>query len=193
MTTLSGDTHMALVRPSREYLSSYTAALERGWSPDNVRGIEATRRSFSGLPPTPTRSSPAWTTARRRDHRSRCPTAPTSRDFPDGGAGCGTTSSPGTSDFGGSPAHPHSQRIASGTSATRWCRAKQGRGYATRALDACSPRGAGRGPRLRGDHAPTPTTSRRNESSKPTVAGSSNGSPSFPHTGARPACATVST
>jgi len=34
---------MRLVRPAREYLASYAAALERGWSPDNVRGIEAAR------------------------------------------------------------------------------------------------------------------------------------------------------
>jgi len=29
---------LTLVWPSAEYLPSYTAALERGWSPDNVRG-----------------------------------------------------------------------------------------------------------------------------------------------------------
>ena len=49
MTTLSGDTGMRLVRPSREYLASYTAALERGWSPDNVRGIEATREELQRI------------------------------------------------------------------------------------------------------------------------------------------------
>jgi predicted acetyltransferase len=32
------DTPMHLVWPSTEYLPSYIAALERGWSPDNVRG-----------------------------------------------------------------------------------------------------------------------------------------------------------
>lgn len=32
---------MRLVWPSREYLPSYVAALERGWSPDNVRGQAA--------------------------------------------------------------------------------------------------------------------------------------------------------
>lgn len=32
---------MELVVPSRAYLPSYTAALERGWSPDNVRGEPA--------------------------------------------------------------------------------------------------------------------------------------------------------
>jgi predicted acetyltransferase len=32
---------MTLVWPSREYLPSYVAALERGWSPDNLRGQAA--------------------------------------------------------------------------------------------------------------------------------------------------------
>ncbi len=32
---------MILVRPSLEYLSSYTHALERGWSPDNLRAEAA--------------------------------------------------------------------------------------------------------------------------------------------------------
>ncbi|HEY7902715.1 MAG TPA: GNAT family N-acetyltransferase [Casimicrobiaceae bacterium] len=32
---------MALVWPSHEHLASYVAALERGWSPDNVRGAPA--------------------------------------------------------------------------------------------------------------------------------------------------------
>lgn len=32
---------MKLVVPALEYLPSYVAALERGWSPDNVRGREA--------------------------------------------------------------------------------------------------------------------------------------------------------
>lgn len=33
---------MQLVVPAAEHLPSYTAALERGWSPDNVRGADAT-------------------------------------------------------------------------------------------------------------------------------------------------------
>ena len=32
-------TTVELVRPSERYLSSYVEALERGWSPDNIRGI----------------------------------------------------------------------------------------------------------------------------------------------------------
>ena len=38
---------MQLVRPGPEHLSSYVAALERGWSYDNERGIEATREELS--------------------------------------------------------------------------------------------------------------------------------------------------
>jgi predicted acetyltransferase len=33
----------ALIVPSRERLPAYVEALERGWSPDNLRGAEATR------------------------------------------------------------------------------------------------------------------------------------------------------
>lgn len=35
-----------LVTPAAEHLSSYVKALERGWSPDNTAGGEATRRRF---------------------------------------------------------------------------------------------------------------------------------------------------
>ena len=34
---------MQLVRPATEHLASYVAALERGWSPDNIRGEVAAR------------------------------------------------------------------------------------------------------------------------------------------------------
>jgi predicted acetyltransferase len=37
---------MKLVWPSREYLPSYVAALEQGWSPDNVRGEIAAREEL---------------------------------------------------------------------------------------------------------------------------------------------------
>jgi predicted acetyltransferase len=38
---------MRLVRPSAEHLASYVAALERGWSADNERGIEAAREELA--------------------------------------------------------------------------------------------------------------------------------------------------
>ncbi len=40
---------MQLVWPSREYLASYVDALERGWSPDNVRGLAATREELDAI------------------------------------------------------------------------------------------------------------------------------------------------
>jgi predicted acetyltransferase len=40
---------MKLVWPSREYLASYVAALERRWSPDNVRGDVTARRELERI------------------------------------------------------------------------------------------------------------------------------------------------
>jgi predicted acetyltransferase len=38
-----------LVWPSMEYLSSYVSALERGWSPDNIRGAEAAQEELAKI------------------------------------------------------------------------------------------------------------------------------------------------
>jgi predicted acetyltransferase len=40
---------MHLVRPAREHLSGYVAALERGWSADNERGEIATREELARI------------------------------------------------------------------------------------------------------------------------------------------------
>ena len=40
---------MRLVWPAREYLGSYVEALERGWSPDNVRGEAAAREELERI------------------------------------------------------------------------------------------------------------------------------------------------
>jgi len=40
---------MRLVRPGPEHLASYVAALERGWSADNERGVEAAREELSRI------------------------------------------------------------------------------------------------------------------------------------------------
>ncbi|HEY3662222.1 MAG TPA: hypothetical protein VGL24_03640, partial [Chthoniobacterales bacterium] len=40
---------MQLVRPAFEHLESYAAALERGWSADNVRGVVAAREELSRI------------------------------------------------------------------------------------------------------------------------------------------------
>ena len=44
---------MTLVWPSREYLSSYVAALERGWSSDNIRGQVAARDELNRIAADP--------------------------------------------------------------------------------------------------------------------------------------------
>lgn len=44
---------LTLVWPSRDYLPSYVAALERGWSPDNVRGDVATREELARIAADP--------------------------------------------------------------------------------------------------------------------------------------------
>ena len=40
---------MTLVWPAREHLRSYVAALERGWSPDNVRGLVAAQEELARI------------------------------------------------------------------------------------------------------------------------------------------------
>jgi predicted acetyltransferase len=40
---------MTLVWPSREYLPSYVASLERGWSPDNIRGLVAAQEELARI------------------------------------------------------------------------------------------------------------------------------------------------
>lgn len=44
---------MQLVWPCAEHLSSYVAALERGWSPDNVRGEVAAREELAKITADP--------------------------------------------------------------------------------------------------------------------------------------------
>ncbi len=40
---------MRLVRPALEHLPSYAAALGRGWSPDNIRKLAATREELAAI------------------------------------------------------------------------------------------------------------------------------------------------
>ncbi|TIU90902.1 MAG: GNAT family N-acetyltransferase, partial [Mesorhizobium sp.] len=42
-----------LVKPALKHLPSYKAALERGWSPDNVRLMEATREQLAAIEKDP--------------------------------------------------------------------------------------------------------------------------------------------
>jgi predicted acetyltransferase len=47
-------TTVQLVRPASEYLFSYVAALEQGWSPDSSRGPEAAREELARINADPT-------------------------------------------------------------------------------------------------------------------------------------------
>lgn len=38
-----------LVKPALDYLPSYVEALRRGWSPDNIRGLEVTRDQLAAI------------------------------------------------------------------------------------------------------------------------------------------------
>jgi predicted acetyltransferase len=42
-----------LVRPAAEHLPAYVDALERGWSPDNIRGAAATREQLDAIAADP--------------------------------------------------------------------------------------------------------------------------------------------
>ena len=44
---------LQLVRPALEFLAEYEAALERGWSPDNVREDVATREELEKIATDP--------------------------------------------------------------------------------------------------------------------------------------------
>ena len=44
---------LTLVKPSLDHLTAYRAALERGWSPDNVRGAEAAREQLGKIDADP--------------------------------------------------------------------------------------------------------------------------------------------
>ena len=50
-----------IVKPALEHLASYKAALERGWSPDNVRLEEATREQLAAIEEDPVAFLPAST------------------------------------------------------------------------------------------------------------------------------------
>lgn len=44
---------MQLVRPTLEHLPGYVAALQRGWSPDNIRGAAAAREALARIEKDP--------------------------------------------------------------------------------------------------------------------------------------------
>jgi predicted acetyltransferase len=128
------DTEMDLVWPSRQYLPSYVAALERGWSPDNVRGQLAAKEELEQI----AADSDAFLTS-QVDKEARgapitlpdgttVPRLPGYRRWLWDGEFCGTI---GLRWQRGSEALPPHCLGHIGYAVVPW---KQGRGYATRAL-----------------------------------------------------------
>src|SRR6059058_4877456 len=113
---------MQLVCPGPEHLSSYVAALERGWSPDNERGIEAARDELSRI-----RADAAAFLASMEDREARVlPSLFQTVRRPTGsrasGAGSGTASSAEASGCVGSQVLRRCRPIVWGISAMRSCR-----------------------------------------------------------------------
>ena len=123
-----------LVWPATEYLASYVAALERGWSPDNIRGIEATREQLAAIAKDPAAflsslvvRSPKGEVITLPDG-TKAPRLPGYRQWLWDGEFCGSIGfrwQPGTSEL-----PPHILGHI-GYAVVPW---KQGRGYATEAL-----------------------------------------------------------
>src|ERR1700758_2646228 len=110
---------MRLVRPGPEQLASYVAALERGWSADSERGVDAAREELSRI-----HADAAAFLASMEDREAKGPAV----TLPDGrrpsasrasGAGSGTASSGEASGCGGSQVLRRSHPIVCGISATR--------------------------------------------------------------------------
>ena len=119
---------MQLVRPGPEHLASYVAALERGWSADNERGVEAAREELSriqvdaaaflaSMEDREAKVLPSLFQTVRRSSASRA-----------SGVGSGTTNSAEASGCGGSQVLRRFRRIAWDISAMRSCRGSSASG-----------------------------------------------------------------
>ena len=160
---------LQLLVPALTHLAGYVAALERGWSPDNVRAARLPpTRSSRASPRTASASSRASSTARRRAIRSRCRTARRpaaaglSRWIWDGEF-CGSI---GFRWQRGTEALPPHCLGHIGYAVVPW---KQNRGYATPALRCCCRRPAAKASPTSSSR-PIPTTSPRRRSSRPMAA-----------------------
>jgi hypothetical protein len=67
---------LKLVWPRAEYLPGYRAALERGWSADNVRGKVAADEELVKITKDSAAFLPAWSTAKLLERTSRFRMAP---------------------------------------------------------------------------------------------------------------------
>ena len=136
---------MELVRPGLEHLASYVAALERGWSADNERGIEAAREELSRIHADAVAFLASMEDREAKGPPITLPDGSTAKRLPGfrrwlwDGEFCGSIGirwQPGTSEL---PPHVLGHI---GYSVVPW---KQGRGYATRALELLLPEAGAEG------------------------------------------------
>ena len=182
---------MQLVRPGPEHIASYVAALERGWSADNERGVEVAREELSRI-----QADAAAFLASMEDREAKGPpiTLPTVR-WPSAsrasGAGSGTANSAAASGCGGSQVLRRYRPIVWGISAMRSCRGSSTAGMQSQRYASYfrKPRQSAcrtwRSPLIR-------TTSRHSASSKRMEASSSSTSSNRSSSAASLACAFAS-
>lgn len=121
-----------IVKPALEHLPSYKAAkaaLERGWSPDNVRLMEATREQLAAIAENPIAFLASLDDPEGKGPPIALPDGRKCRGCPASGAGSGMARPPARSAFAGSAAQRRCRRMC--LAVVPW---KRGRGYATEAL-----------------------------------------------------------
>lgn len=136
---------LTLIKPDLHHLPGFVDALERGWSPDNVRGDEAVRETLRAIGEDAAAFVEANDDPEARAGPVRLPDGSTARRLPGfhrwlwDGAFCGVIGfrwRPGTA------ALPPNVLGHIGYAVPPW---KRGRGYATRALALLLPEARARG------------------------------------------------
>src|SRR5436309_9209441 len=112
---------MQLVRPGPEHLASYVAALERGWSADNERGVEAAREELSRIHADAAAFLASMEDREAKGPRSLCQTVRLPSASRGLGAGSGRASSAAASGCGGNQALRRCRPIVLGILAMRSC------------------------------------------------------------------------
>jgi hypothetical protein len=115
---------MQLVPPSLDHLPSYVAALKRGWSPDNIRGVATSIDELAQIERDASLFIERLTDRDAKGPPVVLPDGTTLRDFPDLDFGFGMASSAAQLVSGGNREQQHYPLTCSGTSATPLCRGK---------------------------------------------------------------------